>query len=78
MIDSLASYISDKGRLAQLADATGADPQWLYQVATAWRGKRASYALAQAIERATDGAVTRQDLRPDIWPPEEKEARDAA
>lgn len=29
------------------------------------------------IERATDGAVTRQDLRPDIWPPE-KEARNAA
>lgn len=27
-----------------------------------------SAALAIAIERATDGAITRSDLRPDLWP----------
>lgn len=32
----------------------------------------------QAIERATAGAVSRTDLRPDVWPPEEKENRRAA
>lgn len=35
-------------------------------------------ALARRLETESAGAVTRQDLRPDIWPPEDQEARDAA
>mgnify|MGYP000468095846 CR=1 FL=1 len=35
--------------------------------------RQASPALALRIERATDGAVTRQELRPDIYPPDEVE-----
>lgn len=78
MIKSLTDYIADKDRLVQLAADTGANPQWLYQVAAEWRNKRASHELARRIEQATDGAVSRTDLRPDIWPPEDQEARDAA
>ena len=35
-------------------------------------------ALVRRLDEESDGAVTRQDLRPDIWPPEEQEARHAA
>jgi len=36
------------------------------------RGARqASPALALRIERATGGEVTRQELRPDVYPPED-------
>lgn len=69
---SLSEYIADPERRRMLADAAGTDPQYLWQIATGWRGKRASPALARAIERATNGAVTRYELRPDIFdaPPE--------
>jgi len=63
----LAEYISDCHRRAQLAEAVGCSPDYLWQVATGWRGKRASPDLAKKIEVATSGAVTRASLRPDIW-----------
>lgn len=40
----------------------------LWQLAGGHR--RASPDLAKRLEAATDGAVTRSDLRPDIWEPE--------
>ncbi|MBN8887555.1 MAG: helix-turn-helix domain-containing protein [Rudaea sp.] len=64
----LADYISDSEQRNQLADAVGTSAQYLWQLSIAWRGKRASKVMAQAIERETNGAVTRSDLRPDIWP----------
>lgn len=66
-IPSLVEYISDRERLAQLAIATGAAPQWLWQIANVWRGKRPSPNLANAIEFATKGVVKREDLLPDIF-----------
>lgn len=74
----LNTYIADTDARRRLAGAVGTSPEYLWQLATGWRGKRASRVMAIAIERETDGAVTRQDLRPDIWPPEEKETRDVA
>lgn len=66
----LSTYISDPARRAALAAAIPTSPQYLWQIANAWRGKRPSLLMAKAIERATSGVVTRSDLRPDIWPPE--------
>lgn len=66
---ALLVYISDSARAEALARDTGAHRQWLWQVASGWRGKRASHVLAIAIERATGGAVTRHDLRPDVFGP---------
>lgn len=65
----LSTYIADPSRRDALVKTTQANPQYLWQVANSWRGKRASPELAIAIERATKGAVTRSELRPDIWPP---------
>ncbi|MFC6351257.1 hypothetical protein H7691_06605 [Stenotrophomonas sp. CW117] len=49
----LTTYISDMARRKALADACGTDPNYLWQIATGWRGKRASPAMAEKIERAT-------------------------
>lgn len=65
----LATYISDKARRDALAKAIPTAPQYLWQMATHWRGKRPSPLMARAIERATQGAVTLSELRPDVWPP---------
>lgn len=75
---SLHTYIADTDARRRLAEAVGTSPEYLWQMATGWRGKRASRVMALAIERATNGTVTRQELRPDIWPPEDQEARHAA
>lgn len=74
----LSTYITNWDDRERLAKAVGSSAHYIYQIETGWRGRQASPRLAQAIERATAGAVTRQDLRPDIWPPEDREARDAA
>lgn len=75
---SLAEYIADPEKRAQLAKVLKTSPLWLYQVSIAWRGKRASPDFARRIEQATDGVVTKESLRPDIWPASDAEHRDAA
>lgn len=47
----LLTYISDMSRRAALAEACGTSPEYLWQIATGWRGKRPSPKLAFAIER---------------------------
>ncbi|MBN5173086.1 hypothetical protein JY430_13270 [Stenotrophomonas maltophilia] len=47
----LLTYISDMSRRVALADACGTSPEYLWQIATGWRGKRPSARLACAIER---------------------------
>lgn len=49
----------------QLAIACGTSVAYLSQIAYGYR--RASHEMARAIEDATGGAVTRGDLRPDIY-----------
>lgn len=46
---------------------------YLYQIATAWFGRVPSAILSLKIERETKGAVTRKELRPDLFA-EEKNA----
>lgn len=47
----LLTYISDMPRRAALAEACGTSPEYLWQIATRWRGKRPSPELAAAIEK---------------------------
>lgn len=61
--DHLASL--DHAKEANLAAASGATVGHMRNVASGFRA--ASPVLASAIERATDGAVTRRDLRPADW-----------
>lgn len=68
----LLTFIGDADRKARLAARTDTSEGYLWQVATGWRGKRASPELAQAIERESTvigpAAVPKGSLRPDIWP----------
>lgn len=53
--------------LARIASDAGISAATLYLVA---RGlKTPGWRMAGAIEKATSGAVTRQDLRPDVFGP---------
>lgn len=87
----LRAYVAalPRGGVSALADRIGVHPVYLSQLAAAQDGRRPSPQLAVAIERATEGAVTRRELRPDdwwlIWPelideahPAPVEVRDAA
>lgn len=73
----LLTYISDMTRRVALADACGTSPEYLWQIATSWRGKRPSARLACAIERESarlGPAVVRKEPmifgRPDQAPGE--------
>jgi hypothetical protein len=67
----LTSFLADPRRKQLLAMATKSSEGYLWQVATGWRGKRASPELALAIERESaligPEAVPKESLRPDIW-----------
>jgi DNA-binding transcriptional regulator YdaS (Cro superfamily) len=60
--------------LAKVAARAGRSAETLYMIATG--NKKAGPLMAKEIETATDGAVTRHDLRPDVFdePPVEKVA----
>lgn len=61
--------------LKKISNEAGCSAETLYMIGTG--NKRAGHVLAAAIEQATGGKVTRHELRPDIWPPQE-DARHAA
>jgi len=63
----LSEYATDPAKRRELANVVGVNPDYLWQVATGWKGKRASRMLAIAIEHATQGIVTRHSLRPDLF-----------
>lgn len=63
----LKTYISDMAVRRQLARACGTKPEYLWQISKEWRGRKPSVELAKKIEDATDGIVTRHDLRPDVF-----------
>lgn len=64
---NLAEYASNPVKRNALARAVGANPQYMYQMAVGWNGKRPSPGMARKIESATNGIVTRYELRPDIF-----------
>lgn len=74
------------GGIAELAGRIGISTVYLQQLAAKRDGRKPSPELSLSIERATDGRVTRSDLRPDdchlIWPDLEAvtaaEAKEAA
>ena len=63
----LSTYITSTEVRQRLADDCGTDAAYLWQIATGWRGRKAGIDLAKRIEAATDGQVTRYDLRPDVF-----------
>lgn len=60
-------FASQPGRKRELAAKLGMNPTYLWQLSAAWKGKRVTAELAIRIEEATQGAVTRAELRPDIF-----------
>jgi DNA-binding transcriptional regulator YdaS (Cro superfamily) len=70
---NLQSYCEKKGGtskrgcpvLAVLSASTGYSAETLYMIATG--NKKAGALMAGVIENATDGDVTRNELRPDIF-----------
>lgn len=57
---------------AKFADEVDASLGYLYLVAGSHRN--ASPKLCEKIETASNGTVTKSELRPDIWPPIPKAA----
>ncbi len=64
---NLKTYLStlERGGATQLADALGVSISFLSQMASG--AAAISPERCVAIEKSTDGAVTRKDLRPDGW-----------
>ena len=54
-----------RGSAARLAAQVGVTPTWMALITNGLR--KPSLRLAVEIEKATDGAVTRQELRPDVF-----------
>lgn len=61
----LMDYLSKHGSQTELARAINAQPQLVWQWANTVRPIPIERCVP--IERATGGAVTRKDLRPDDW-----------
>lgn len=66
----VARAIEYFGTQQGLADAIGVTRSAVGQ--TLHGHMQTSYDMAVAIERATDGAVSRSQLRPDLWPEGDK------
>jgi len=54
-----------RGSKAEMAEFLGITPTWISLLISGRR--KASPVLALALEKATGGLVTRQELRPDIF-----------
>ena len=61
----LKDYVADRGGIARLARQVGAQSQLMWQWSSGVRPVPIERCVS--IERATDGAVSRIDLRPDDW-----------
>ncbi len=70
----LKTYLAEPGAKQALAEKLGTDPNYLWQIANGWNDRQASPKFAIRIEEATDGKVTRADLRPDIFGKPSKKA----
>lgn len=72
----LRTYLrTEWGMAVRLAKKLGMSAVYLRQIANdRFKDKRPSPETAIAIEEATAGAVSRSELRPDLWPPAASEA----
>lgn len=74
----LLTYIADMSRRVALAEACGTSPEYLWQIASRWRGKRPSPELAATIERETERlGPERVSKEPLIFGPSAKTDRQA-
>jgi DNA-binding transcriptional regulator YdaS (Cro superfamily) len=65
----LAHFLEDGDMsMATFGRKVGVVRQYVHKIATGIQ--RPSPSLAMKIERATGGSVSKEELRPDIWPPE--------
>jgi DNA-binding transcriptional regulator YdaS (Cro superfamily) len=66
----LLTYINDTSRRQRLADELGKSPDYLWQIATGWKGRKSSPDLAMDIEDATrrlgPETVPVQSMLPDL------------
>jgi DNA-binding transcriptional regulator YdaS (Cro superfamily) len=63
---NLKNYLEDSLKKRKiLAQKIGTDQMYLYQIANGYRN--AGHKMARNIEIATDGLVTKEELRPDIF-----------
>lgn len=67
----LAAAIQFAGSEAKLAALAGVSQPAINK---AKQAGRVSAELAAAIDRVTNGAVSKSDLRPDLWPPASADA----
>ena len=74
----LNTYFKTHGDRGRLAADLRVSPDYLWQIATGWDNRKASPKLALRIESATGGAVSRHDLRPDIFGPAPTQQGEAA
>lgn len=63
----MLEYISDTARRDELAKKLNTSPVYLRQIATRFRDRTCSPRFAIRIEEASDGQVSRESLRPDIF-----------
>ena len=58
-------------KVFQLAKQINASPAYVRQLSSGFR--QPSFKMAMAIEKATNGLVTKEELRPDIYPPKQQD-----
>lgn len=63
-MDALQRAIEAAGGLTRLAERIGVSPQ----VVSNWRSRGIPADRVLAVERASDGKVSRSELRPDLYP----------
>ena len=63
----LQTFFQQTGKRQELADRLSVSPNYLWQIATGYRGRKASPRLARRINEETLGVVTLESLRPDVW-----------
>lgn len=63
----LQTFFKTTGRRAELAARLGKTPNYLWQLAVRYRGRKPSAELARRIHEETLGVVSLKELRPDIW-----------
>jgi DNA-binding transcriptional regulator YdaS (Cro superfamily) len=63
----LTSFIADRQRRASLAKACDTSPDYLWQIATGWKGRKPSARLARRIHDATHGLISLESMRPDVF-----------
>ena len=78
---NLSDFIADPSRRNALALACETSTDYLWQIATGWRGRKAGPALAGRIEQETERIghkVPKELIRPDLWEPKRKQQRKAS